>query len=175
MNKKHICSIFIWPSNSSTLCSILILLYLFIYIYISVRVAQWLKHCVSSAKVVGSIPREHILTKKKFIDWMLKYKCNSLWIKASAKCKSICLFFYKKKALYFLYMYCVRLTEACHLLLHVAALLLVLIASIVLICKLLWIKASAKWLNVNAILFCIKKLKSFCYIHVIHPCWPVFC
>ncbi len=30
----------------------------------SVPVAQWLEHCVSSAKVVGSIPREHILTKK---------------------------------------------------------------------------------------------------------------
>ncbi len=27
-----------------------------------VPVAQWLEHCVSSAKVVGSIPREHILT-----------------------------------------------------------------------------------------------------------------
>ncbi len=25
-----------------------------------VPVAQWLEHCVSSAKVVGSIPREHI-------------------------------------------------------------------------------------------------------------------
>ncbi len=40
----------------------------YIYIYIaylnikiidSVPVAQWLEHCVSSAKVVGSIPREH--------------------------------------------------------------------------------------------------------------------
>ncbi len=30
----------------------------------SVPVAQWLEHCVSSAKVVGSIPREHILTNK---------------------------------------------------------------------------------------------------------------
>ncbi len=27
-------------------------------------VAQWLEHCVSSTKVVGSIPREHILTCK---------------------------------------------------------------------------------------------------------------
>ncbi len=26
----------------------------------AVPVAQWLEHCVSSAKVVGSIPREHI-------------------------------------------------------------------------------------------------------------------
>ncbi len=25
----------------------------------SVPVAQWVEHCVSSAKVVGSIPREH--------------------------------------------------------------------------------------------------------------------
>ncbi len=34
-----------------------------IIIYVShVPVAQWLEHCVSSAKVVGSIPREHILT-----------------------------------------------------------------------------------------------------------------
>ncbi len=32
-------------------------------------VAQWLEHCVSSAKGVGSIPREHILTKNvKCID-----------------------------------------------------------------------------------------------------------
>ncbi len=29
-----------------------------------VPVAQWLEHCISSAKVVGSIPREHRLTKK---------------------------------------------------------------------------------------------------------------
>ncbi len=28
-------------------------------ISVSVPVAQWLDHCVSSAKVVGSIPREH--------------------------------------------------------------------------------------------------------------------
>ncbi len=27
--------------------------------YSSVPVAQWLEHCVSSAKVMGSIPREH--------------------------------------------------------------------------------------------------------------------
>ncbi len=27
---------------------------------ICVPVAQWLEHCVSSAKVVGSIPREHM-------------------------------------------------------------------------------------------------------------------
>ncbi len=26
----------------------------------SVSVAQWLEHCVNSAKAVGSIPREHI-------------------------------------------------------------------------------------------------------------------
>ncbi len=42
------------------------------------------------------------------------------------------------------YVYCVRLTDTCPLHLHVVALLLVLIASIVLICKSLWIKASAK-------------------------------
>ncbi len=48
-----------------------------------VPVAQWLEHCVSSAKVVGSIPREHILTKK-CITWM---HCKSLWIKASDKFK----------------------------------------------------------------------------------------
>ncbi len=29
-----------------------------------VPVAQWLEHCISSAKVVGSIPRERILKKK---------------------------------------------------------------------------------------------------------------
>ncbi len=30
-----------------------------------VPVAQWLEHCVSSAKVVGSIPREHTYWQKK--------------------------------------------------------------------------------------------------------------
>ncbi len=34
--------------------------YIYIYIYIYVPVAQWLEHCVSSAKVVGSIPWEHM-------------------------------------------------------------------------------------------------------------------
>ncbi len=29
------------------------------YSLTGVPVAQWLEHCVSSAKVVGSIPREH--------------------------------------------------------------------------------------------------------------------
>ncbi len=38
----------------------------------TVPVAQWLEHCVSSTKVVGSIPREHILTKK------IKYNLNAL-------------------------------------------------------------------------------------------------
>ncbi len=28
--------------------------------YLSVPVVQWLEHCVSSAKVVGLIPREHM-------------------------------------------------------------------------------------------------------------------
>ncbi len=52
-------------------------------IEIGVPVAQWLEHCVSSAKVVGSIPREHMYWQYKCIDWM---HCKSLWIKASAKC-----------------------------------------------------------------------------------------
>ncbi len=47
-----------------------------------VPVAQWLEHCVSSAKVVGSIPREHMYWQKKSITWM---HCKSFWIKASAK------------------------------------------------------------------------------------------
>ncbi len=50
--------------------------------YSSVPVAQWLEHCVSSAKVVGSIPREHTY-------WQKMYSLNralSLWIKASDKC-----------------------------------------------------------------------------------------
>ncbi len=29
-----------------------------------VPVAQWLEHCISSAKVVGSIPREHMYWQK---------------------------------------------------------------------------------------------------------------
>ncbi len=48
------------------------------------------------------------------------------------------------------YVYCVRLTKACHSTCMFVALLLVLIASIVLICKSLWIKVS-KWLNVNVV------------------------
>ncbi len=34
--------------------------FLMIINIIPVPVAQWLEHCVSSAKVVGSIPREHM-------------------------------------------------------------------------------------------------------------------
>ncbi len=49
-------------------------------------VAQWLEHCVSSAKVVGSIPREHTYLQYKCIAWM---HCKSLWIKASAKCINV--------------------------------------------------------------------------------------
>ncbi len=49
--------------------------------------AQWLEHCVSSAKVVGSIPREHMYwPNKKCLTWM---HCKSLWIKASAKCINV--------------------------------------------------------------------------------------
>ncbi len=44
------------------------------------------EHCVSSAKVVGSIPREHIYWQYKGITWM---HCKSLWIKASAKCINV--------------------------------------------------------------------------------------
>ncbi len=57
----------------------------------SVPVAQWLEHCDSSAKVVGSIPREHILTKK-CIAWV---HCKSLWTKASDKCINVNTFFNK--------------------------------------------------------------------------------
>ncbi len=35
-----------------------------------VPVAQWLEHCVSSAKVVGSIPREHTYWQYNVIAWM---------------------------------------------------------------------------------------------------------
>ncbi len=44
------------------------------------------EHCVSSAKVVGSIPREHTYWQYKCINWML---CKSLWIKVSAKCINV--------------------------------------------------------------------------------------
>ncbi len=45
-----------------------------------VPVTQWLEHCVSSAKVVGSILKEHTYWQYKYI------ACKSLWIKASNKC-----------------------------------------------------------------------------------------
>ncbi len=35
-----------------------------------VPVAQWLEHCVSSAKVVGSILREHMYWQKIIITWI---------------------------------------------------------------------------------------------------------
>ncbi len=57
----------------------------YIHIYMCSCVAQWLEHCVSSAKVVGSIPREHILTKKCITGMY----CKSLWIKAYAKCINV--------------------------------------------------------------------------------------
>ncbi len=41
--------------------------YFFAPLYIYVPVAQWLEHCVSSAKVVGLIPREHMYYQKKYI------------------------------------------------------------------------------------------------------------
>ncbi len=34
--------------------------FLAVYLVFIVPVAQWLEHCVCSAKVVGSIPREHM-------------------------------------------------------------------------------------------------------------------
>ncbi len=52
-----------------------------------VPVAQWLEHCVSSAKVVGSIPREHIYWQNK--KCLTLMHCKSLWIKASAKCINV--------------------------------------------------------------------------------------
>ncbi len=52
----------------------------------SVPVAQWLEHCISSAKVVVSIPREHMYWQYKCIAWM---HCKSLWKKASAKCINV--------------------------------------------------------------------------------------
>ncbi len=68
------------------------------------------EHCVRSAKVVGSIPREH--TYKKCIAWM---HCKSLWIKAFAKCinvnvelkstllLSLFIFLFGKSPLYLIY------------------------------------------------------------------------
>ncbi len=44
------------------------------------------EHSVSSAKVVGSIPREHMYWQYKCITWI---HCKSLWIKASAKCINV--------------------------------------------------------------------------------------
>ncbi len=52
-----------------------------------VPVAQWLEHCVSSAKVVGSIPREHMYWLKNVLPECTH--CKSLWIKASAKCINV--------------------------------------------------------------------------------------
>ncbi len=63
------------------------------------------EHCVSSAKVVGSIPREHILTKMYGLN-------KSLWIKASAKCINVNIYILvikKKKKLQNLLFYILQL------------------------------------------------------------------
>ncbi len=52
----------------------------------NVAVAQWLEHCVSIAKLVGSIPRKQTFWQYKCIAWM---HCKLLWIKASAKCTHV--------------------------------------------------------------------------------------
>ncbi len=52
--------------------------------------------------------------------------------------------------------------------LHIVALLLVLIASIVLICKSLWISVSAKWLNVNNTYTAVQKFGSASFIILSH-------
>ncbi len=49
---------------------------------IMIPVFSVVEHCVSSAKVVGSIPREHT-------HWQYMYNLNALWIKASAKCINV--------------------------------------------------------------------------------------
>ncbi len=45
------------------------------------------EHCVSSAKVVGSIPREHMYWQNMYN--LNALHCKSLWIKASAKCVNV--------------------------------------------------------------------------------------
>ncbi len=53
---------------------------------------------------------------------------------------------------------------------------LILIASIVLICKSLWIKASAKWLNVMYIVFCSDQHSSVVLINSVNPLFDMeFC
>ncbi len=50
--------------------------------------AQWLEHCISSAKGCGfNSQGTHILIKKCIA-------CKSLWIKASAKCIYVILFYF---------------------------------------------------------------------------------
>ncbi len=51
---------FLYTLQPSTYIYTYIYMYIHTYIHIyCVPVAQWLDHCVNSAKVVGSIPREH--------------------------------------------------------------------------------------------------------------------
>ncbi len=70
---------FLQNQLSRNLCFVFLLL----FSSYCVPVAQWLEHCVSSAEVVGLIPRKHMYWQYKCIVWM---HCKSLWIKASAKC-----------------------------------------------------------------------------------------
>ncbi len=72
-----------------------------------VPVAQWLEDCVSSAKIVGSIPREHTYWQKKCIAWM---HCKSLWIKASAKwkCTLVISVKLKRKQFFIYFFHCIH-------------------------------------------------------------------
>ncbi len=47
--------------------------------------AQWLDHCVSSAKIVGSIPREHMCRLIQKTYCLNALHCKSLWINVISK------------------------------------------------------------------------------------------
>ncbi len=58
-------------------------------VFVACSCGSVVEHCIMSANVVGSIPREHTYWQYKCIAWM---HCKSLWIKASAKCINVNVF-----------------------------------------------------------------------------------
>ncbi len=62
--------------------------WIYAFMFFTCSCGTVVEHCVSSAKGVGSIPREHTYWPKMY-NLNVVQLCKSLWIKASAKCINV--------------------------------------------------------------------------------------
>ncbi len=62
--------------------------WIYAFMFFTCSCGSVVEHCVSNAKVVGSIPREHTYWPKMY-NLNVVQLCKSLWIKASAKCINV--------------------------------------------------------------------------------------